>query len=270
MTFEGPGLVTPDELRQVNADTSSLSVLIPPGQGGDFYYSPDGSKIALVRSDQISVVNADGSNRIDLLTFPMIMTYSEYLLYPDVVWTPDSSAIRAAIPPSDPLAEPPDLTTVWHIPADGSPPSTLMTMATIPFFQDRAEISPNAGRVAYQVPVVGQIPNLAELHISDVDGSGDIAYETGALVFEAWATDGGYFVFSQADNSSASVGQEGAAPSPFVGAHPVTDVRWIDASRFLHLKRDTGNWQLWLQPASGPSTLIANTAGDRISYDFIQ
>ncbi|MEJ2447331.1 MAG: hypothetical protein P8Y37_05240, partial [Anaerolineales bacterium] len=87
LTYEGPGLVLPDELRLVNADSGAISLLLAPGDGGDFYYSPDGSQIALVNGTRISVVNADGSGSRELLAFPMVITYSEYIYYPPVSWS---------------------------------------------------------------------------------------------------------------------------------------------------------------------------------------
>ena len=65
LQFEGPGLFIQDDLRLVDADTAILSTLLTPGNAGQFYYSPDGSQIALVKPSSISLINADGSNRRD-------------------------------------------------------------------------------------------------------------------------------------------------------------------------------------------------------------
>ena len=112
MTFEGPGLFLGDDHRLVDADSGALSLLLAPGNGGDFYYSPDGAKIALTLPEEILVVDADGTNRLSLLSFPFVITYSEYAYYPPVSWAPDSSFLRAAIPPADPLAAPADPTAI--------------------------------------------------------------------------------------------------------------------------------------------------------------
>ena len=125
LTFDGPGLILNNDLHLVDADTAGLVTMLGAGQGGDFYYSPDGSKIALVTATEIIIVDADGSNRQVLHTFPVVITYSEYSYYPPVTWLADNSAVRAAIPPADPLAVPSQMTVIWHIPADGSPPSNL-------------------------------------------------------------------------------------------------------------------------------------------------
>ena len=267
MTFEGPGLILPDELRQVDADTLALSLLLPAGQAGDFYYSPDGSQIALVNADQISVVDADGSNRRDLLTFPVVITYSEFNYYPPVFWAPGSDALRAVIPPHDPMADPPELTTIWHLPADGSPPSTLVTLTTMPFFQEIAALSPDLTKVAYLTVLTPGAPPVVELHIINADGSGDVIYDTGGFRFEIWSTDGEHFFYTQ-NGYYPKIGRIGYPPLDFTGATLMIDVQWVDETHFLYLNRPSGSWELWLGELGAPGILIGSTTGDRIWYDF--
>jgi len=270
MTFEGPGLILPDELRQVDADTLALSVLFPPGQAGDFYYSPDGSKMALVKADQISVVAADGSNRIDLLSFPIMITYSEFNYYPPVVWSPGSDALRAVIPPQDPLLDPPDPTTIWHIPADGSPPSSLMTVTNhVPFFQEEAKLSPNGNKLAYLAMVAPGSPPTVELHISNADGTGDIIYGTGDLQFEAWSTDAEHFIFTQ-NGHNPKIGRLGYPTLDYTGVTLMLSIEWVDETRFLYNNRLSASWELSLGELGAPIQIIGSTTGDWILYDFVK
>ena len=150
LTFEGPGLILNDDLHLVDADTATLTTLLSTGQGGDFYYSPTGNRIALVTATEVIMADPDGSNRQVVLTFPVVITYSEYQYYPPVTWLVDNSAVRAAIPPADPLADPPEVTTIWHIPADGSAPSILSTFTPAPFSFDSVSISPDTGKIYYR------------------------------------------------------------------------------------------------------------------------
>ncbi len=270
MTFEGPGLIRPDELRQVNSDTLALNVLLPPGQAGDFYYSPDGSKIALVKADQISVVDADGSNRIDLLNFPIVITYSEYLYYPPVNWTPGSDALRASIPPHDPLLDPPDPTTIWHIPADGSPPSSLMTITNnVPFFQEEAKLSPNGNKVAYLVMVTPGTPPIVELHISNADGTGDVIYGSGDLQFEAWSTDAEHFIYTQSGHNP-KIGRLGYPTLDYSGVTLMVGIEWVDETRFLYNNRLSASWELSLGELGAPIQVIGSTTGEWIMFDFVK
>jgi hypothetical protein len=269
MTAEGPGLLRPDELRLVDADALTSSVLLAPGTAGDFYYSPDGSKIALVNYETISVVNADGSGRVDLLTFPIVMTYSEYNFYPPVVWSPDSSYLRVSIPPHEPLKEPPDPTQIWNIPVDGTPPSVMMTITPVPFFQDNVHISPDTGSVAYLTMVTPGAPPVVDLHVSNADGSGDVLYDTGDLRFEAWSTDGVHFIYTEA-GSNPKIGRADTAPLSLTGITLMGEVSWVDETRYLYRNRPAGSWELWLRELGSPGILITSTTGDPIQYDFIQ
>jgi hypothetical protein len=267
MTFEGPGLILPDELRQVDADTLTLSTLLPAGQAGDFYYSPDGSQIALVTGTLISVVDADGSNRRDLLTFPIVITYSEYNYYPPMVWSPDSSFLRAAIPPHDPLIDPPELTTIWHLPSDGSPPSILTTLTPVPFFHEIPSISPDMSKLAYLTIVTPGAPPIVDLHLSNIDGSGDVIYNSGDRDFEAWSTDSAHFIFSEGGHNP-KIGQLGSPPQSITGVTLMLDIQWVDETHFLYLNRLSGSWELWLGELGAPGIFIGSTSGDHIWYDF--
>jgi hypothetical protein len=269
MTFEGPGLILPDELRHVDADTLTLSTLLPAGQAGDFYYSPDGSQIALVTGTLISVVDADGSNRRDLLTFPIVITYSEYNYYPPVVWSPDSTFLRAAIPPHDPLMDPPELTTIWHLPADGSPTSILTTLTPVPFFHEIPSISPDMSKVAYLTIVTPGAPPIVDLHISNADGSGDVIYDSGDRRFETWSTDSVHFFYSEGGHNP-KIGRIGYPPLDFTGVTLMLNIQWVDETQFLYLNRPSGSWELWLGELGAPGILISSTTGDSIWYDFVQ
>jgi len=269
MTFEGPGLILPDELRLVDADSVTLSVLMAPGTAGDFYYSPDGTQIALVNSTMVSVVDADGSNRRDLLTFPFVMTYSEYAYYPPVVWSADSNFMRVSIPPADPLLVPPDPTTIWHLPADGSGASSLTTITGVPFFHNAVTISPEMSKLAYLSMVTPGAPPIVDLHLANADGSGDIIYDSGDRYFEAWASDGEHFIFTEG-GYNPKIGRMGDPPLVITGINQMVNINWVDETRYLYLNRLSGSWELWLRELGTPGLLIASSASDGIAYDFIR
>ncbi|MBE0411454.1 MAG: PD40 domain-containing protein, partial [Anaerolineales bacterium] len=150
----GYGLLKNDDLHMVNIETRSLTTLLPPGQGGDFYFSPDGSRITLVTAGnymdipgKISLINTDGSNRHDsLITFPSVLTYSEYAFYPPLAWSPDSTFMIVAIPSPDPMA--PDASiTLWRIASDGSEVAELFTINTSFFLSGLPIFSPNLTKI---------------------------------------------------------------------------------------------------------------------------
>lgn len=123
------GSVLNDDLRLVDADTLEQTILLPPGEGGEFYYCPDGDQIAIVTSGDISLVDADGGNRRDsVLTFTPIETHSAYDYYPEPVWAADGSSLLVAIPPVDSEVRPTQHTTVWHIPTGGGRAELVVTL----------------------------------------------------------------------------------------------------------------------------------------------
>ena len=269
MTLEGPGLFLGDGIRQVDADTGLISVLMAPETAGDFYYSPDGSQIAITNADFISVVNADGSNRRDLLTFPIVITYSEYNYYPPVTWSPDSSFLRAVIPGEDPLALPPDPTTVWHLASNGSGASPLMSITTAPFFQEIAALSPDLNQLAYITVITPGAPPIVDLHISSADGSSDVIYVNGGYGFEAWSEDNEHFIYTE-NGHYPRLGRLGDPPQDLTGITLMVNPTWVDETRFLYLNRLSGSWELWLRELGTPGILLASTTGDIIRYDFIR
>lgn len=264
--FEGPGYILANDLRLVEVDSGTTSTLLSPGSGGEFHYAPDGSRIALVVPDQISLIDPDGTNRADVLSFPYIYTYSEYALYPRPVWKMDSSALRIVIPPQDPLGDPSAPTAVWHLPADGSPPSSLFSGVTSPYFAHPPQLSPGGDQLAYMVPLGDPADNNRELHLAAADGSGDSVYASGNLTFDSWSPDAAHFIYTE-NGSNPRIGAPGSAPQPISGAVMVRNSAWPDARRYLYLNRDGGSWELWLGSLDAPNALLASSP-EMIPYDF--
>ncbi len=267
LTFEGPGLILNNDLQLVNTDTAVLTQLLAPGDGGEFHFSPDGSLIALVTPEQISVVDASGGSRRDLLSFPVVLTYSEYNFYPVPIWTPDGSALRVAIPPADSLGDPSAPTRLWHLPVDASGGSTLFRFVTVPSFISPPSISPDASRIVYLAPLSGGGPNDVELHIANVDGSDNLIYDTGNLIFESWSPDAVHFSYSMQGNNP-KIGRLGNPPLSLAGVTMIRELRWVNENSFLYLNRLSGSWELWRRELGTPGNLIDSTTGDFIPYDF--
>lgn len=264
--FEAPGLFLNQDLRVVDADTSVLTTVLGPGSGGDFYYSPDGSRVGLSTPTRISRVNSDGTGRIDLLSFPTILTYSEYQYSPPLSWTPDGAAIRAAIPPEESLAPAPDPTRIWHLPTDGSAAVELMSLSPVPFFQQAVVLSADTSRAAYLVEITPGSPPLVELHVSGADGTGDMIYATGPLRFRGWAPDGVHFAYTDA-SGSLMIGEYGHAPASYVGVSNLIGVEWADPTRFFYQEKTDPDFKLWLGELGSPPVLIDSTPGGQIRYD---
>lgn len=266
--FEGPGLTGDNNLHLINTDTGDHTILLPNGEGGAFHYSPDGTQIAIVTPENISFVNADGSNRREMLTYPVIYTYSEYSYYPTPLWMPDSSAALVAIPPQDSLGNPNDPTALWNLPADGSPVSLVRNVITAPAFLSRVSFSPDGKYFAYLVSIGEETSNLRDLHIAALDGASDTVYQTGSLWFSGWSPNAARFIFSIDDPSNLHVGQIGNAPKKLTDTPLARDVRWITNNDILFVAGGAGNWEIRRGTPGDVSYQIVNLGEEYPIYDF--
>jgi hypothetical protein len=268
LTFEGPGLLIQDDLRILNTNTGVLSTLLDVGLGGMFYYSPDGSQIALSTPTSISLINADGTNRRDgVLTYPAVITYSEYQWYSFPKWWPDSSQLSVVIPSADPMAAGASM-TVWNIPTNGTPPIFLGTYTTdMALFGAETLISPDMSMVAYLQRVGLPQDNTWDLHIAELNGASDVVFTTGNLRFMEWSPDSGWFVFI--DNQVYKVAQVGGGVWPLADTPPARDMEWIDENRFIYISGNSGSWDLRMGSFSWASIQIGTSTADYLpTFDF--
>lgn len=263
--FNAPGSVVNGDLRLVDVDTLDKSVLLEPGTGGRFHYSPDGTQIALVTPTSISLVDADGGNlREDVLTLPEI-GMGESLFYARPVWSPDSSRLLVTIPPEDLSAALSEgvfeETTIWEIPVDGSAARELGRVEAEPV--SGPSLSPNLSRMAFLRHLDFEDD---ELHVANPDGSGDSVYDTaGRLVFLGWAPDSQRFVYLSGETTLkvGRVGEEAVTlgDAPII---PPFAIQWVDDDRFLYVTREGPEVQLWLSGPSDTGQMV-----DSMSYVYL-
>jgi hypothetical protein len=270
-TFEGPGLFSNDDLYLLDTDTGVRTHLLDSGFGGMFFYSPDGAQIALVTPESLSLINSDGTNRREILTFPIIYTYSEWAFYPTPVWAADSSYLRVAIPPQDPLGNPEAFTFIWHIPADGSLPYMAGEFISAPVFRGHSLISPDTLKAIYAKPI-GEAFEQFELRHRDLVNGEDTIYTTMAFFLENWSPDSTRFTFSDATTLALNLGELGNLPGPATDGTKSFDLKWVSADRILFFDQpspDSG-FYLHLGSPGGTSIVIAGPFDYPIAYDFAQ
>lgn len=259
--FEGPGLALYNDLRLIDADSLTHGTLLAPGDGGEFYYSSDGTQIAISTPTRLSLVNADATNRRDLVDYPAVITYSEYLFYPVPQWAPDGSMLRVAIPPEDPLAEPAQPTALWQVPVDGSPAVKTSSLPAAPFFGSEVSFSPDLKLVAYVREIGDPAANQRELHLAYPDGSTDLIYLAAPLLqFESWSPDSQHFILSTGDDRAMQMGSPSAAPAPLPDGAGVFSLDWIDANRFIYSKESPGGFELRTGSLDGKAAALIDTA----------
>ncbi len=261
------GLMNHDDLWAIDVDSGILTSLLPAGSGGDFAISPDGAQIVVVRPDSISLIDVDGSNlRPGLLTFPHVITYSEFLYYPPAVWAADSSAVGFLIPSEDPLGASVS-GSVWRIPANGGAPVRLGTINGDCYFPSFGGplIAPDLARVAFTRPT--GTPNVETLFITNADGSGEMSYATGDVEWEGWSPDGMHFAYRLDGPMNLYLGTVGAAPSSLPSG---MSLEWVNAAQYLYLTGSGTSWTLMLGSTSGISIPLASLSSPSMAFDFIE
>jgi len=115
-----------DDLWLADLVTGEITNLLPDGMGGNYAFSPDGTKLLVADHESVSIMEAEGTNRQLLISFPRIYSY-ESLYNPLPLWSPDSSYALVAIPFEDAFTEEqsaetasePENATIWKIYLDG-------------------------------------------------------------------------------------------------------------------------------------------------------
>ncbi len=262
--LEGPGLATNDDLLRIDLHSGSLTTVLSRGDGGDFNLSPDGTQLAIVRPSSIGFARLDGGNlRPEVFTFSSIITYSEYLYYPDPVWAGDG--VVAAIPQEDPFfgTQP---GTVWRVLADGSGTSQMATVDGDLFGPQRTApiVSPDGSMVAFFRRPEGAGP--VELWLYDLGSGSETRYAEGAIEWHGWASDSERFIYQDPSTDDLTLGRVGGAPVP-LGAGQFLD--WIAPAQYvLLLEMTDGDWSLRLGAAGAAPTELAGFGGDFRSSDI--
>lgn len=268
--FHGPGVSLFDDLRLVNADSLAINTLLPPGKGGNFNYSPDGTKIVISTPTDISLINSDGTNQQYVLSYDQVTTYSEYRFYVDALWARDSTSLRLAIPPSDPMAEPVQETALWLIPADQTQAYQLGKVIAQPFFISKVTFSPDLLHIIFQRETGSPSENRVDLLIANSDGQGEWIYQSGISInFLGWSPDSNHFIFSHGENNIAQLGSLEVTAKPLTKSPAgILKVSWIDENYFIIVRENISTMDLVLSSRDGDEILIDSFTGAIPLYDF--
>ncbi len=266
-TFEGPGLFKFDDLLMIDLDTSELTRVLPPGSGGDFTISPDGSKIALVKPTEVGFSAMDGTNlQSGLVNFEPVITYSEFSFYPLVTWSPDSNVFIVVIPSADPFAQAPRA-DIWRINTTDASSTLVSSIQGQTYFAQLSGnpvVPPSLARIAFQRK--SDTPNISELYYANLDGGGEVAYASGNIKWNGWHENSESFVFTTG-TSQMSLGSTQAPPTALADG---IDLQWTDANAFLFLSGSFGDWTLMRGELGAAPVPLVSPAGDFIAYDTLK
>jgi hypothetical protein len=260
----GYGLTTYDDLWIADTTTGSVDQVLPDGQGGAFAFSPDGSALLVADAESVSLMDADGSNRRELLSFPFVNTASEYAFVPQPVWAPDSSYGLVAICGREVFGEPEDsYTTLWRLPRTGNA-EELITVTGYNLNQAMSGyiFSPDGEHIAY---VEGEFMR-GDTHIATLDGT-ILTTTRYAYDFFGWSTDGSLIILYQDSPFLAGVNRpEQDMPDGMMAwsAH----YKWVGPKTYVGLDFSYFEEEstLWVTEVDGETRIIDT---DVYSFDAV-
>ena len=184
----GYGVISFYDLWIADTKTGAVTRLLEDGDGGSFDYSPDGSKILVSNPNSVSLVNADGSERRQLVSYPFVNTASEYAYNPQPVWAPDGSYGLVAIASEEPFFADPYI-TLWRLPLSGEA-TVISTLPGMNLFSTMDDKLWNAARTALAYTDIEYT-----LHIATLAGESLQIYGS-ADQFYGWSSDDRYWLLS--------------------------------------------------------------------------
>lgn len=264
---DGHGFFTSDNLWSIQmTDMINNVELLDIDMGGNFYPSPDGSQIAVVRPGQIDVIAADGSSLRTVFTHEQILTYSEAPYYARPVWSVDGSALYIVMPPTAYLDEAEPQSVVWRVSADGSSQAELGTIPFARFFT--AVISAETQQIAHLRPIVNTTPTnlLAFTAINDDALADTVSTDIAADELGDWSPDGQHIIFTP---TFAGTPQRAVATTSgeVIGLgsaeQAIVDARWVNDQQLIVVRQNTdGLWEIVLRHlTNGDMVLIDTVSG---------
>jgi len=263
LQFEGPGLHIQNDIRHLDVDSGLQSIFLDTGQAGNFYYSPDGLKVAFTTSESVNLINADGTRRIDnVITFPFVITASEYSFYPVPVWTPDSSEFWVTIPPKDPFdTGPNNVSELFMVTSEGVPASFGPFPGDLSHVEAGEKIAPDGSAVAYYESSGSGV----DLFIAEINGP-DTPYAENITNLKGWAPDASHFVY-QTTSGEIWVGEVGAPALLLDSWGGPGEVVFLQDGSFVFASGTFGNFTLRLGTVTGGNDQIASPTADFPQFD---
>jgi hypothetical protein len=223
---------------------------------------PNGEFI-LSKQDAIERVNADGSNRLRLVTFDFINTASEYVYYPILQLARDGNTVYTAVPSADPFS-PDAFTRLWRMAGSnveeiGRLPNTILF--------NPVQWSATGSLLGYAAYGASTTPAIM---LAEGNGANAGVYALAEQAkFWGWSGDGQHFLFSTPNE--VALGRVGSDPVkiPIPAGGVVETADWLTNGRYVFTTRFASGWRLESGDNNGSvqELLIVNSSGE-VSYDI--
>jgi hypothetical protein len=256
---EAPGYLFNGDLYVVDADSLEKQTVFQPGSAGQFYYSPDGQKIAMVFDGSISLAKADGSDLREVLQFHIEGAPSDFPYYPIITWAQDSSKVVAALPATDPMASAQQEASFWLIPLDGSEAYKAGSMQTV-FAPNWLFFSPNLDYVLYVLNSSDAGSNKTEIHLARMDATDDrvVAEAQDYLMAYGWTGPESFLYGGGEARDVVEMQVDSAAQTLAPDVAGVYDVRYAGNGDVLFIQ---GNGPLWTMSLAADGSIFPVDSG---------
>jgi Tol biopolymer transport system component len=237
-------------------------------------WSPDGTRIAFA-GDTITVMDADGSHRRDLLTYPNRL--GSYSSITDITWSPDGTKLIFSSGRS-----PNYIHDIYTIEPDGS---NLMNLTNTPKFDEmEPDFSPNGSQIGYYRGSTGPTPPYG-VYVMNADGSDPtLLSEGGGFGQVDWSPHGMELVFEsifESADSDAEYGDEevyvinadGSGQRTALTSNSAVDLEpdWSPDGKKIAFSSDRdGDFDIYTMDADGSNVAqLTNSPGDDKQPDWL-
>jgi hypothetical protein len=228
------------DLNLADLATNSIRVLLPPGQGGEFTFQPDGSQLALVQPDKIFVAQADGTEPRVVHKFAATLGLSGNYL-PKIAWLENGYGFKTVLPGRP--------TRFLFVMSAGGTPAQLAEFPAAPASVSDTFIAPDGSKLTYLKDRGGDL----ELHVIDASTADKtyFAYPRDKFGLLGWTPDSKNLLFWIDDPRQAWIAA-GDQRFPLSDVAYASQVTWIDAETYLFLNES----ELRLRRMGQPSQVL--------------
>ncbi len=251
-----------NDLYFVNADTGELRKVLPAGEGGDIYPSPDGNYLAIVRPESIEIRKKDGRKIPIHLDFEFMYITdlpTVYPPYPIPMWADDSSALVVAILSPDAATNIPAKLNIWKLLITATAPELVaQPVVTLDMHMSLPASAQPLSKAQAELYPVSISPDLSwfiyshknqegtiELHLAKLDLTSDAIVHSGEAGYEyivQWLPGSREFFIIQRDKEHWMgryfLGNIEGQAEPFpLNEDVIYRMNWIDDNSYLYVNR---------------------------------
>jgi len=258
-----------NDLWLVDPESGVITRIIEKEACGSYAFSPDERLLIISDEQSLTLMNADGTNRQQLFTYPLVRTDYEYYFYPQPKWAPDNSYALVAVPGPDPFLferSEPEETSIWRISSAGEKEKLYSINWPGLTEQMNGEIfSPDSQKMLH-VDFEGRSPKSSKL--LGLDGQ-ELASFGPVTKVSGWSTDSAQVILK--NEQDLLVGVDGSTRSLDIDGEPnIWNIRWVSPSIFVAsgFPGSSTDEMLWVGSIEGRVKVISDSF-DGFEFDAV-